>query len=1662
MSASWDSDLSSIIEKTNNNLKLLRKIGDKPNVHPPDVSMTTANYSSARPRAYVGAQNDAESASSRGSARPRAFIRGDDDRSSMGSHESIRPKAYVRSDDDTGSMSSHSARPKAFIRSDDTSDSMSSRVSVRPKAFIRNDDDAGSASSRASARPKAFIRTDDDCGSVSSRVSARPKAFIRGDDDTGSMSSLSSARPKAYIRGDDDLGSMSSNSGPGRSRVDLGGNTIRPQVGIAGGGALTAAMLQQHRAAVGGGSALNDLNAQRSRFDLDEMRSMSGVSASRFRRSQGPTNAPHVQTHGGSRIRVPDADIPSERPIHEIDELRKSLETNVAGLTTRTSTLSSQMAELRDAVLVSGGGISSAQAMSVSDSKILTSVQANAAAINRLEEHSTDLLGHKATVDRELTDLSSRVKALSSATVKVSGLEDNIEALVANRQKQEQGLFKLADRVQLMHRQMGGFVDIKAVENIVSIQLTRELREVEDRISQNMTRAVEKMEQKLQNLEKQSNSQRQEGLAALKSDLTDDLQRLQTSSIRKSDLISLQNAQIQNKEEIAQLSSALDRQEKKLQDAKVANSTLRDELIDTRTELKKALQYQQRSASASMEEKLELITSKNKEKAHDYDDQLAEIAKKQKKLEDTINTVHDTIDKIKSEAGQGLRSSSKDRDEANNKLRQRLSRSVAELEALALTKSEVERRFANEEKQFHERLMELRITLDQAEKQKEAERLELIQKLQEKSKLLGVAQGKNTLLESLLAGEKAGNDEKNEMVLKSKKEVAEAREQIRKLESDKEKSVRQLISELQAKQTQVALLTKTLDRAETASAKMLDLSQRETKSLRRLKATKEHELFLAQLKLKEMERIALSLQNGNEVREQAAATAASTEERIKLEKLLLDSQLEKDELKQELHDLTDELNCLKDSQKVMLEDTVIKLSSDYDEKISELQQQILNKELAMRQLRDTLVEKSNLDVLEDEVGALKDEKNNLLEQLQRASNEHEQVTLRIETDLRLEHAAELVKMKAKLEERVSDLDCLKTELGATKATIADLEKELKEQEALHQREVTHRATEMKHARKTIDECSAQILTLEETKTRLENEISRLEAKVGSAFAEKEEEVQAVKDHMQCEIDKLRAELADVSSTLEDKQTQLSEAKRSDETNRNRLVEMAMAQEEMHNRYVSQVDSLTLKLTQEREKSCAREQELEETINKLKFDVNALKADSIMELDAASSKLTDQMTELTMTLKASQHHEQQLQSRLKRILEELVQAVNASGKPEGADGTEMSDDEAITTHLDALYAMHRRTAHELECLQTEYDEIVQQAAADSATAYKLDNEVKERENQIKMLDAVVDRLRQELQEQYHKTAILAKGSNDFSDEMATLREEKRQLERQLQEVEKERANREVSLQRKTEMKEHEMEELRDEIKTLTAAVAAVRAKIKAIEIAKYDDLSELESKIENLEGRTAALQSDENSAASMKKSFMYTRQEAATLAAEVHSLYQKLTSFCGIIEWSELRATVYDEEDKFTRAHLQNARELAKMQSVEEEVLTNADFLNALLVLHESKSEDENDTRWMQKYTAIAPEIVKKLWKVESRLRDVVLDLHDSTSLFPTDSEVFAGNEDIDKAAAPSSFSQKAAEDGFAMAIAIEEVARDVDEKKEDMEPDVEQESVADHEEGNKP
>lgn len=99
-----------------------------------------------------------------------------------------------------------------------------------------------------------------------------------------------------------------------------------------------------------------------------------------------------------------------------------------------------------------------------------------------------------------------------------------------------------------------------------------------------------------------------------------------------------------------------------------------------------------------MEEKLDQITSSSREQSKTFDDQISALATKQINLEVVTKTLKKTMNEVK--ASHQVSCGSVDREEEYTKLREHLARSVVELEAMATTTYEVERRFASEEQQL--------------------------------------------------------------------------------------------------------------------------------------------------------------------------------------------------------------------------------------------------------------------------------------------------------------------------------------------------------------------------------------------------------------------------------------------------------------------------------------------------------------------------------------------------------------------------------------------------------------------------------------------------------------------------------------------------------------------------------------------------------------------------------------------------------------------------------------------------------------------------------------------------------------------------------------------------------------------------------------------------
>lgn len=1192
----------------------------------------------------------------------------------------------------------------------------------------------------------------------------------------------------------------------------------------------------------------------------------------------------------------------------------------------------------------------------------------------------------------------SKVKTLAALQDKMAALESNLDALATalkNRPRHDEKIATLQDKLATVERNQASFTDMKAVETFLNIRLPREFHDVEGRMSQTIAFVAEKVEAKLHSMDKSLQSQRAESMAALKSELVEDIQRLSSSSLRKSDVVPLQNAHAQLKEDLAQLSVLFERQDKRIQDFKHSSTQIRDEITETKQELTRVLHAQQSRVSTSLEEKLAQLSAMSKEKSGKVDQQMAALSKKQKKVEESARALQDDIAKVRQDVFRKQDASHALQQKENEKLRQRLARSVAELETLTLAKEDVEKRYGKKEKQLQAKLKALNSKLEVSERLKEAERLELVQRIQEETKLMGIAQGKTALLESLLAKEKLQSAEKNELLHKSRQEMNLVRQKMRAIESEGELKMHKLASELHSKQLQVDTLLKKLKKSEEEATKLLEASKRDAKAARRAKVAKEHQLAIAKLKLKELESAAttLALQlNGVNGSTQSAVSIAMIEEadakRKVTEELLLESQLQVEELTQEMDEIRKEYDAASSNQRALLDDQMAALSSEYELKIAALNAAVAAKDQAMARLRDTLVEKSELNAVDEELRALKDEKLALVATLDRTRSEHASAIHEQDSKTRRLHEQEMDAIKRSLEAKAEEVEDARADIVRLKASVSKLETDIRETEGSHADEVAALTEEMQGVRSQIAVCAIEAETLRAEKAELEHELERvqfeleqLQSDANDSEAELSEKLAEQEAEMQRQID-------EVLRRLDEKECELADCKSSDDTSRRKLLEMVSEQEEMERRLKSEIDALLLALERERESSNARAQELESAISTMRDELELMKLESEQTATSHQSAMAGEVAQVTNALNESLRREQHLQDRLVGIVRGIVRAASDFDADAQVEVTGAEADDALAAkYLTHFSATQRGIVVELESLQAESETAAKQAAEDAATIKALDAQVKLYRSQIDELESVVKQLESDLKDLYAKSATQ---SEDLEQEITLLKKQKSKLERVVESKASECEEKQAAFDRQLETKVHQTEALRSENEKMSATIASIRRKMENIETSKARELDEMSAALSEIELRAAMHtgKSHESAHADLDKDFYASHHESVALAQSIRSLQLKLTKSVGIVEWNDLRASVFAEEDKLERLLQEKTREVRKIGSAEEEILLNADFLKAVLTLSDSGGAAERDV-WISKYAQCAPEMVEKLKRLEARLQDAISEQHAS-------------------------------------------------------------------------
>jgi len=241
--------------------------------------------------------------------------------------------------------------------------------------------------------------------------------------------------------------------------------------------------------------------------------------------------------------------------------------------------------------------------------------------------------------------------------------------------------------------------------------------------------------------------------------------------------------------------------------------------------------------------------------------------------------------------------------------------------------------------------------------------------------------------------------------------------------------------------------------------------------------------------------------------------------------------------------------------------------------------------------------------------------------------------------------------------------------------------------------------------------------------------------------------------------------------------------------------------------------------------------------------------------------------------------------------------------------------------------------------------------------------------------------------------VAKCSGDIEEEVVVLRKQKHELEEQVDAKSAEYDDCVAAFQSQVDAKQSQVEELLEQNATLNATMETVRQKMDAVEAEKARELDDLRDQLLELETRAEDLHRFALQPTSEhERDFYANHQEVVALAQDVRSTFEKLTSSCGVLEWSDIRASVYAKEEVTERLFLEKSRELSRIQNVEQQILLNTDFLNAwteecVETADDADAIDAHRPLWLSKYATLAPEVVSKLQAVQGTLQDAVAGMH---------------------------------------------------------------------------
>jgi chromosome segregation ATPase len=891
-------------------------------------------------------------------------------------------------------------------------------------------------------------------------------------------------------------------------------------------------------------------------------------------------------------------------------------------------------------------------------------------------------------------------------------------------------------------------------------------------------------------------------------------------------------------------------------------------------------------------------------------------------------------------------------------------------------------------------------------------------------------------LEELLSNNQKELEDKNKDNIEKDKEIKKLLDELRKAQETTEANARNLknlnedLLEISDK------LKRRTEELKDLEAKFKDLGDKHFNMASELSVAKANETGLkAQMALKDEEIARLKKQNDimdQQIRAMSNAGAVvpkivDNSENLKLSQQVSELSGKLDSMENENRSLKNELERLKDQVRSLTgdkdtlqrqlkeekeqhkhaQDELEKANKEkkiLDDKVKNLTSDLegLNQKIAqLKNDRETL--RGNLEKLERELNGLKTDNGALKSNLESLTRENKDLQARLkdlegQVDQKTDEIRDLKRKLAERDSKLEDKDNIEKELAEVKAKLAKANDSIRDKDKLindTQYQVEGLQKDNGKLEKQVKDLQAQLKDLQrdfdtykEGTTPQKGAVSQAQVdRLKQELEDKNRQIETLQNDLQAKSDqnnKLKNELGTLRHDLEDKADALARAMKKAEQNEARLQRELEELKAKLDETSKERDELKKQLSETKSQLQGKTEEadgLRRERNSLKVEVEDLQK----RLDAANSKLkalTDAVREKEDLIEDLKKKNKDLERELARTIEEATSYANgAKAKIEGL----AKEVARLESELQALKSQNQSLMRELESYKndvpltprelipaSQYNRVKQELEDKKVQVENMQNELKEKNDQI-------NKLKQELQNLRSEVGSLRTDLDKKTDELDRAQKKSEATEARLNKVledlkatgdallkdnsDLKAQNRDLKSQLQTKIDESEA--LKKEIRALKESIEDLQRRLdSSINKSKTltdtvkerdDTIDELNKKIVTLQKELLKLDELGAEISNLKKNRDRLLQEAEAANSEIESLKKKLKD-----KQQEITQLILDLEQAKTPKPMDNSalleaeKMIKDLQSAQRQAQDDLANLKSLLSQKEKAVASLND------------------------------------------------------------------------------------------------------------